>query len=55
MASHGIDWTPGAHVCFGSLDFIITMEGKLVQALAPIQPPPPTSLDAIVEALEELL
>jgi hypothetical protein len=55
MASHGINWTLGAHVRFGSLDFIITMEGKLVQALAPIQPPPPTSLNAIVEALEELL
>jgi hypothetical protein len=55
MASHGIDWTLGAHVRFKSLDFVITMEGKLVQALAPIQPPPPTGLDVIVEALEELL
>jgi hypothetical protein len=30
MASHGIDWTPGAHVRFRSLDFIITIEGELV-------------------------
>jgi hypothetical protein len=36
MASHGINWTPGAHVCFGSLDFIITMEEELVQALRPV-------------------
>jgi hypothetical protein len=30
MASHDIDWTPGAHMCFGSLDFVVTMEGELV-------------------------
>jgi hypothetical protein len=54
MASHDIDWPPGVHVCFGSLDFIITMEGKLVQAIAPVQSPLPTGLNAIVEALEEL-
>jgi hypothetical protein len=34
MASHDIDWTPGAHVCFGSLDFIITTEGELARAPA---------------------
>jgi hypothetical protein len=54
MASHGINWTLSAHVCFGSLDFIITMEGELVQALAPVQTPPPTGLDTIVVALKEL-
>jgi hypothetical protein len=41
-------------VRFGSLDFIITIEGELVQAIVPVQSPPPTSLDAIIEALEEL-
>jgi hypothetical protein len=41
-------------VRFRSLDFIVTMEGELVQALAPVQSPPPTSLDVIIEALEEL-
>jgi hypothetical protein len=41
-------------VCFGTLDFIITMEGELVRAPAPAQPPFTTGLDAINEALEEL-
>jgi hypothetical protein len=54
MASHGIDWTLSAHVRFGSLDYVVTMEGELVQALVPVQAPPPTGLDVIVEALEEL-
>jgi hypothetical protein len=53
MASHDIDWTPGAHVRFGSLDFIVTTEGELVRAPAP-QPPPTTGLDVIVRALKEL-
>jgi hypothetical protein len=39
---------------FGSLDFVITMEGELVQAIMPIQSPPPIGLDTIIEALEEL-
>jgi hypothetical protein len=30
------------------------MEGEQVQAIVPAQSPPPTSLDAIIEALEEL-
>ena len=42
------------HVHFGNLDFIVTMEGGLVQAPAAIQPLHFTSLDAIIEALEEL-
>ena len=29
MATHAITWTPGAHVHFGDLDFIITLEGEL--------------------------
>jgi hypothetical protein len=41
-------------VHFGSLDFIITMEGDSVRAIVPTQLPSPTSLDAIVEALKEL-
>jgi len=29
MANHGISWAMGAHVHFGSLNFIITVEGEL--------------------------
>ena len=29
MATHAITWVPGAHVRFGDLDFIITLEGEL--------------------------
>ena len=54
MASHGVSWVPGAHVRFGNLDFIITMEEELMQAPIAVQPLHFTSLDAIVEALEEL-
>jgi hypothetical protein len=36
MANHDINWTSGAHVRFRSLDFVIAMEGKLVQAIAPV-------------------
>ena len=54
MASHGISWVPGAHVRFGDLDFIITMEGELAWAPIIVQPFHSTSLDAITEALEEL-
>ena len=54
MASHGVSWVPGAYVRFGNLDFIIMMEGGLVQAPAAVQPLHFTGLDAIAEALEEL-
>ena len=54
MASHGVSWVPGAHVRFGSLDFIITGEEELARAPAPVQLLRSTSLDAIVEALEKL-
>ena len=54
MASHDISWVPGAHVRFGSLDFIVTTEGELVRPTITIQPLHSTSLDTIVEALEEL-
>ena len=39
---------------FGDLDFIITTEEELAWAPVVIQPLHSTSLDAIVEALEEL-
>ena len=54
MASHGISWVLGAHVCFGGLDFIITTEGELAQAPAAVQSLHSAGLDAIAEALEEL-
>ena len=41
-------------MCFGSLDFIIAMEGELARALVPIQLLHSTGLDATVEALEKL-
>ena len=54
MASHSVTWVQGAHVCIGSLDFIIRMERELVQAPTTIQPLHSASLDAIAETLEEL-
>ena len=54
MASHGVNWVSGAHVCFENLDFIITTEGELVQVPATVQPLHSAGLDAIAEALEEL-
>ena len=37
MASHAISWVPGAHVCFGDLDFIVTVGGELALAHTAIQ------------------
>ena len=37
MASHAISWVPSAHVCFGDLDFIVTVGGELVLAHIAIQ------------------
>ena len=54
MASHGVSWVPGTHVCFENLDFIIMMEGELAQVPAAVQPLHSIGLDAIAEALEEL-
>ena len=54
MAIHGVSWVLGAHVRFGNLDFIITMEGELAQVPAAIQPLHSAGLDAIAKALEEL-
>ena len=54
MASHNVRWDPSAHVRFGDLDFIVTIEGELAMAPAVVRPLPSTGLDAITEALEEL-
>ena len=53
MASHNLSWVPRAHVRFGDLNFIVTMEGELARAPAIIQPFHSADLDAITEALEE--
>ena len=45
MASHGISWVLGAHVCFGDLNFIIMVGGELALAHAAIQPLPSIGLD----------
>ena len=54
MASHDVSWVPGTHVRFGNLDFIVTTEGKLVQAPVVVQPLHSAGLDAITEVLGEL-
>ena len=54
MASLDISWVLGMHVHFENLDFIVKMEGELVQAPTAVQPLHSTGLDAIIEALEEL-
>ena len=54
MASHDVSWVLSTHVRFGNLDFIVTMEGGLVQAPVAVQPLHFTGLDAIAEVLEEL-
>ena len=54
MASHGISWVPGAHMCFRDLDFIVTVEGELAWAPIVVQPFHSTDLDAVTEMLEEL-
>ena len=54
MASHGVSWLSGAHMRFENLDFIVTMEGDLVQAPVAVQPLHSTGLDTIAEAFEEL-
>ena len=45
MANHNVSWVLGAHVCFGSLDFIITVGGELVRAHTAVQSLPSISLD----------
>ena len=55
MASYNLNWVLGVHVCFRDLDFIIMVEGELAMAPATVRPLHSTGLDAIAEALEELL
>ena len=45
MANHNVSWVLGAHVCFGSLDFIITVGGELVRAHTAIRSLSPNGLD----------
>ena len=45
MANHDVSWVLGAHVRFGSLDFIITVGGELVWANTTIRSLPSTALD----------
>ena len=54
MASHGVSWVLGAHMCFGNLDFIVTTEEELAQVLTAVQPLHSVGLNAIAEMLEEL-
>ena len=54
MTSHGVSWVPGAHMRFGNVDFIVTLEGELAQVPAAVQPLHSAGLDTITEALEEL-
>ena len=54
MASHNLSWVLGAHVRFGDLDFIVTMEGELLWAPVVVQPHHSTGLDTIAKVLEEL-
>ena len=43
MATHAISWVPGAHVCFGDLDFIVTLGGELALAHVAVQSLPPVN------------
>jgi hypothetical protein len=52
MANHAGGWPPGALVCFGSLDFIITIGGALKQIRVPVRPTRTANLDLVVEAFE---
>lgn len=54
MASFARAWTPGAFMCFGSLDFIATTGGRLELTHAPVRPLPTVDLDSTIEALQEL-
>ena len=52
MASRDVSWVPGAHVCFGDLDFLINGEGEL-ELVTPLAPTSADAdLDAIVESLD---
>ena len=45
MANHNVSWVLGAHVRFGSLDFIITGGAELVRVHTTIQSLPSIGLD----------
>jgi hypothetical protein len=45
-----IDYTPGAVIRFGNLDFLINQEGDMVRVV-PSQPPRPKSPVAVLVAL----
>ena len=36
MAYHAREWVPGARMCFGSLDFIVTLDGTLERIQTPL-------------------
>ena len=54
MSNRNVSWVLGAHVRFGDLDFIVTMEGELAMASATVRPLHSADLYTIAEALEEL-
>ena len=54
MANHGESWVPGTHMHFGSLDFIVSMDGELAWANGTATPPQAVSLDVVIETLGEL-
>ena len=45
MANHDVSWVLGAHVRFGSLDFVIMVGGELVRANTAIRSLPSIALD----------
>ena len=45
MANHNVSWVLGAHVRFGSLDFVIMVGGELVHKHTAIQSLPSIGLD----------
>jgi hypothetical protein len=54
MACHDVGWVLGVRMCFGSLDFIITIEGDLERAPILAQLLPVADLNVIFETLEGL-
>jgi hypothetical protein len=54
MTDRNVGSALNARMCFGSLDFIIAMEGDLVREPVPVLPSPATGLNTVVKAFEEL-
>ena len=44
MTTHAISWVPGTHMCFGDLDFIVTLGGELALTHMVAQPLPSINL-----------